>query len=176
MKRGNAAMLVVLGVVGFLGLLAYLLVSPFVGAVRNLIEDLPSIVESVRQSDIFQQIDQRTDIGEKLQQRAESLASDLPSKLGDGATAIGNAQVALAEGPISLSYNPAGVLSVQNVSFGGTYNAWYAEITHSFMAVAMNFGQWGSVGLGMTVLTTDGSFHQMVQDATLAWDAEPDTQ
>jgi hypothetical protein len=26
------------------------------------------------------------------------------------ATAIGNAQVALAEGPISLAYNPAGVL------------------------------------------------------------------
>ena len=83
MKRGNAAMLVVLGVVGFLGLLAYLLVSPFVGAVRDLIEDLPSIVERIRQSDLFQQIDQRTDIGDKLQERAESLASDLPSKLGD---------------------------------------------------------------------------------------------
>jgi len=71
------------------------------------------------------------------------------------ATAIGNAQVALAEGAISLAYNPAGVLSVPNVSFGGTYNAWYADITHSFMAVAMNFGQWGSVGVGMMVLTTD---------------------
>jgi hypothetical protein len=71
------------------------------------------------------------------------------------ATAIGNAQVALAEGPISLSYNPAGVLSVQNLAFGGTYNSWYADITHSFMAVAMNFGAWGSVGVGMMVLTTD---------------------
>jgi predicted PurR-regulated permease PerM len=83
LKRGNAAMLVVLGVVAFLGVLAYLLVSPFVGAVRNLIEDLPSIVERIRESELFLQIDQRTDIGEKLQQRAESLASDLPSKLGD---------------------------------------------------------------------------------------------
>lgn len=83
MRRGNAAMFVVLGLVGFLGGLAYLLVSPFVGAVRNLIEDLPTIVEHIRQSDLFQQIDQRTDLGEKLQQRAEELASDLPSKLGD---------------------------------------------------------------------------------------------
>ena len=83
MRRGNAAMLVVLGLVGFFGGLAYLLVSPFVGAVRNLIEDLPTIVEHIRQSDLFQQIDQRTDLGEKLQQRAEELASDLPSKLGD---------------------------------------------------------------------------------------------
>lgn len=83
MKRGNAAMVVVLGVVAFLGALAYLLVSPFVGAVRDLIEDLPNIVERIRGSELFQRIDRRTDLGEKLQERAESLASDLPSKLGD---------------------------------------------------------------------------------------------
>jgi len=28
----------------------------------------------------------------------------------------------------------------------------------------------------LTVLTTDGSFHKMVQDAIVAWDTEPDTQ
>ena len=39
MKRGNAAMIVVLGLVAVVGVLAYLLVSPFVGAVRDLIED-----------------------------------------------------------------------------------------------------------------------------------------
>ena len=83
MKRGNAAMVVVLGLVAFLVGLAYLLISPFVGAVRDLIEDLPTIVERIRASDLFQRLDERTDIGEKLQQRAESLASDLPSKLGD---------------------------------------------------------------------------------------------
>jgi predicted PurR-regulated permease PerM len=83
MKRGNAAMLVVLGLVGVLGLLAYLLVTPFVGAVEDLIEDLPNIVERIRGSDLFQQLDRRTDIGAELQQRAESLAAELPSRLGD---------------------------------------------------------------------------------------------
>jgi predicted PurR-regulated permease PerM len=83
MKRGNAAMIVVLGLVAVVGLLGYLLVSPFVGAVRDLIEDLPNIVERIRGSDLFRRIDARTDIGDELQQRAESLASDLPSKLGD---------------------------------------------------------------------------------------------
>ncbi len=57
MRRGNAAMIVVLGVMGFLGVLSYLLVSPFVGAVSNLIEDLPNIVERIRALDIFRQID-----------------------------------------------------------------------------------------------------------------------
>ena len=83
MKRGNAATIVVLGLVTFLLGLGYLLVSPFVGAVRDLIEDLPTIVERIRASELFQRLDERTDVGQKLQERAEALASDLPSKLGD---------------------------------------------------------------------------------------------
>ena len=103
MKRGNAAMLMVLGLVGFLGALAYLLVSPFVGAVRNLIEDLPTIVERIRASDLFQQLDQRTDIGEKLQQKAETLASDLPSKLGD-AFEVGGRIFGFGLGAITITF------------------------------------------------------------------------
>ena len=67
MKRASAAILVVLGLAVVLGILAYLLVSPFVGAVRDLIEDLPSIVERIRASELFQDIDRRTDLGEELQ-------------------------------------------------------------------------------------------------------------
>lgn len=83
MKRSTAALLVMLVMFVVFGLLAYLLISPFVGAVRDLIQDLPQIVERIRASDLFRQIDARTDIGDELQRRAESLAADLPSKLGD---------------------------------------------------------------------------------------------
>jgi predicted PurR-regulated permease PerM len=83
MKRASAALLVVLTLVTMLGGLAYLLVTPFVDAIRELIEDLPNIVERIRSSDLFQQLDRRTDIGEELQRRAESLATNLPSRLGD---------------------------------------------------------------------------------------------
>ena len=83
MKRSTAALLVMLVMFLVFGVLAYLLVSPFVGAVRDLIEDLPNIVERIRESELFRQIDARTDIGDELQTRAESLAADLPSKLGD---------------------------------------------------------------------------------------------
>ena len=41
MKRSTAALLVMLVVFLVFGLLAYLLISPFVGAVRDLVEDLP---------------------------------------------------------------------------------------------------------------------------------------
>lgn len=83
MKRSSAALLVVLFMLVIFGVLAYLLVSPFVGAVRDLIEDLPNIVERIRESEIFRQIDARTDLGVELQKRAEELAGDLPTKLGD---------------------------------------------------------------------------------------------
>ena len=54
---------------GFLGVVV-LPGEPVRGGRADLIEDLPNIVERIRASDIFQQIDQRTDLGDKLQERA----------------------------------------------------------------------------------------------------------
>jgi hypothetical protein len=71
------------------------------------------------------------------------------------ATAMGNAQVSLAEGASSIPYNPAGVLSIETASFGGTYNAWFADITHSFYGVGVNLQEYGTIGAGVTSLATD---------------------
>lgn len=71
------------------------------------------------------------------------------------AAGIGNAQVALAEGAASIAYNPAGVLSVSNASFSGMYNAWFANITHSFYAAAVNLQEYGTIGAGLMLLSTD---------------------
>jgi len=103
LRRATAATLVVLVLVAVMTLLAYLLVTPFVGAIRDLIEDLPNIVERIRSSELFQQLDRRTDIGEKLQERAESLASDLPSKLGD-AFEVGGRIFGFGLGAVSIGF------------------------------------------------------------------------
>jgi hypothetical protein len=71
------------------------------------------------------------------------------------AVAMGNAQVAMAEGAISMAYNPAGILTTQQFAFGATYNQWYADISHSFFGLAANFQEWGTVGVGVTTLATD---------------------
>jgi hypothetical protein len=71
------------------------------------------------------------------------------------ATAMGNAQVAIAQGASSIAYNPAGMLSVANIGVGGTYNMWFADITHSFVGAAVNLQEWGTVGVGMMTLGTD---------------------
>lgn len=71
------------------------------------------------------------------------------------ATAMGSAQVSLASGANSIGYNPAGVLSTAQFSFSGSYNAWFADITHSFFGVAANLADIGHIGVGVTLLTTD---------------------
>lgn len=83
MRRATAAMIFVFGTVLALVGLAYLLVAPFVGAVQDLVGDLPNIVQRIRESDVFRSIDERTDIGQELQTRADDLAAELPSKIGD---------------------------------------------------------------------------------------------
>ncbi|MFN8223421.1 MAG: AI-2E family transporter [Gaiellales bacterium] len=82
-RRGNAATGLVLGLVVLLGALVTLLVTPFIGAVGDLIEDLPNIVQRIRESDLFQRLDARTDIGEELQKHAQDLAGSLPGQLDD---------------------------------------------------------------------------------------------
>ncbi len=71
------------------------------------------------------------------------------------ATAMGNAQAALAEGALSIPYNPAGTLSVKDFSFGATYNQWWADISHTFVGGAINLDNWGTFGLGVIMLSTD---------------------
>mgnify|MGYP000722281705 CR=1 FL=1 len=103
MKRGSAAVLVVFGLVGFLTMLGALLVTPFVGAVRDLIEDLPNIVDRIRASNVFQRLDRRTDVGEKLQERAQDLATELPTKLGD-VFAVGGKVFGFGLGALSITF------------------------------------------------------------------------
>lgn len=71
------------------------------------------------------------------------------------ATAMGNAQVPLAEGALSIPFNPAGTLSIGTASFGATYNQWWADITHSFIGAAVNLQEYGTIGLGAVMLSTD---------------------
>ena len=71
------------------------------------------------------------------------------------AIGIGGAQVAVAEGPSSLGFNPAGILTVSNIGVGLTYTSWFANIQHSFAGVVKNIPGFGAIGVSVTTLTTD---------------------
>jgi hypothetical protein len=69
--------------------------------------------------------------------------------------AMGSVQAPLAQGALAISYNPSGILSIPHASFGASYNSWFADIQHSFFAAAVNFEGLGTIGAGVTILTTD---------------------
>lgn len=71
------------------------------------------------------------------------------------AIGMGGAQVATAEGVSSIAFNPAGMLSVQNYSFGATYTQWFADIQHSYFGIVKNFEGIGAIGASVILLTTD---------------------
>ncbi len=68
---------------------------------------------------------------------------------------MGGANVAIAEGVSSLTYNPSGLLSVTGMSFSATYTPWFASIQHSFLGAALNLNDIGVIGFGVTALSTD---------------------
>lgn len=74
---------------------------------------------------------------------------------GSRAIAMGGAQVAVAEGVNSLAYNPAGIMTVNDLGVGLTYTAWFADIQHSYAGIVKNFPGIGAVGVGLVLLTTD---------------------
>jgi hypothetical protein len=71
------------------------------------------------------------------------------------AIGMGGSSVALAEGVNSLAFNPAGILNIDNIGVGVTHTAWLADIQHSFAGVVRKIPGFGSVGIGIVVLTTD---------------------
>jgi hypothetical protein len=71
------------------------------------------------------------------------------------AVGIGGAQVALAEGVSSIAFNPAGMMTVNDMSVGMSYTAWFADIQHSFVGVVKNIPGIGAVGVSVIMLVTD---------------------
>ncbi|MBA4313343.1 MAG: hypothetical protein C0417_12020 [Chlorobiaceae bacterium] len=71
------------------------------------------------------------------------------------AVGIGGAQVAVAEGVSSIAFNPAGMMSVNDMSVGMSYTAWFADIQHSFVGVVKNIPGIGAVGVSLIMLVTD---------------------
>jgi predicted PurR-regulated permease PerM len=72
--RGAAAVIVVLGIVA-LGLVAtFVLLSPFVNAMRGFVDALPSIVEDIRNSSVGSWIDAHSQAPEQSQEHVKQIA------------------------------------------------------------------------------------------------------
>ena len=80
--RGAAATIVVLGIAGLAVVFVALLVAPLVDAVRNLVDDLPTIVQDVRNSSIGSWVDQHSQAPEQAQGNVSKVAEFVAASAG----------------------------------------------------------------------------------------------
>jgi predicted PurR-regulated permease PerM len=72
--RGVSAVIVVLGLVALALVFTFVLLAPFVDAVRNFVDNLPTIVQQIRDSSIGSWLDAHSQAGEKAQQNVQQIA------------------------------------------------------------------------------------------------------
>jgi predicted PurR-regulated permease PerM len=80
--RGPAALIVVLGVVAFALVAAFVLIEPFVNEVGDFVDALPSIVQDIRDSSIGSWIDAHSQAPEKSQENVKRIAEAIGEAAG----------------------------------------------------------------------------------------------
>jgi hypothetical protein len=77
-------------------------------------------------------------------------------KIGVGArgVALGNAYTALADDPMAIFWNPAGIAQVEKFGLGGAVTQWPADIYISSAAAVYNLGKYGTIGASFSLMTT----------------------
>ena len=93
--------------------------------------------------------------GDDVYRVANRGAAFLELGVGARALALGGAYVALAEGPTSLYWNPAGIADIPGISGAVSYESLYENsgLTNSFLAVALPVGA-GAAGLSVTYFSS----------------------
>jgi predicted PurR-regulated permease PerM len=80
--RGIAALIVLLGVVAFALVAAFVLIEPFVNELRDFVDALPSIVQDIRDSSIGSWIDAHSQAPEKSQDNVKQIAEAIGEAAG----------------------------------------------------------------------------------------------
>jgi predicted PurR-regulated permease PerM len=80
--RGPAALIVVFAVVAFALVAAFILIAPFVKAIRDFVDALPSIVQDIRDSSIGSWIDAHSQAPEESQENVKQIAEAIGEAAG----------------------------------------------------------------------------------------------
>lgn len=92
-------------------------------------------------------------IGQSFSKVGQAGATFLKVEVGSRGVAMGGSQVAAANDASALFWNPAGIGFLYKNSFHVTYNQWIADISHSFVGVAIPLGGIGNIGVSLTTLS-----------------------
>jgi len=84
LKRGrsSAAVIVVLSIVAFALLVAFVLLSPFVNSMRDFVDALPAIVQEIRESSVGSWVDTHSQAPEQSQEHVKQVAEGIARAAG----------------------------------------------------------------------------------------------
>jgi predicted PurR-regulated permease PerM len=80
--RGASATLVVLGLLVLAILIAVILVAPFVDAIRDFVDELPTIVQNIRDSSVGSWVDSHSEAPEQAQENVKKIAQAIGKAAG----------------------------------------------------------------------------------------------
>lgn len=68
-------------------------------------------------------------------------------------SATGGAFSAIADGPVSSFYNPAGLASIENYQIAGMHTEWFQDLRYEYLGCGLPLGNWGGLGLSFSYLS-----------------------
>src|SRR5215203_5029198 len=80
--RSSAAVIVVLSIVAFGLLIAFVLLSPFVNVMRDFVDALPAIVQDIRESSVGSWVDSHSPAPEQSQEHVKQIAEGIARAAG----------------------------------------------------------------------------------------------
>lgn len=84
-----------------------------------------------------------------------SMAQFLKIPAGARGAALGGAYAAASEDVYAMAWNPAGIGRIRDVSLGGTYNTYIADIKYSYVGVCVPVDASSSFGVSAMFITTE---------------------
>jgi len=68
-------------------------------------------------------------------------------------SATGGAFSAIADGPVSSFYNPAGLASIENYQIAGMHTEWFQDLRYEYLGCGLPLSDWGGLGLSFSYLS-----------------------
>ena len=68
-------------------------------------------------------------------------------------SATGGAFSAIADGPMSSFYNPAGLSSIGNYQIAGMHTEWFQDLRYEYLGCGLPLSTWGGLGLSFSYLS-----------------------
>ncbi len=88
---------------------------------------------------------------QNVSKRGTTAATFLSIAQGARGTAMGGAFVAVVDDPSAMYWNPAGLTSVEGISFMVDNTSWIAGIQYNYVGATISTGSFGVIGLSVTM-------------------------